>query len=279
MRTVAISDWIQCGEGGYSRVYVNPDLPDVVLKLNDACFPESSAQMEFDAADKVQSLRLPSPDVYEVVTDGAGRYGILMEKLHDKKSFARIVADEPYRADEIACRFASLARTLLSTPSDTSVFESVPDRMQRVIMACDAYSPRIKDKICSIISGIDKTTTCLHGDLHFGNVVECSKGDMWIDCGEFGYGHPVFDLSQPLMLSEKYDDNKAQREFHMSAACHKEFYSLFEKHFYGRLSDAAKEDIRNRLRRMFLVKYSYYGALDNKMTDRLVSALEKLIGQ
>lgn len=278
MKTVSTADWTLTGEGGRGQTFCHPDLPDVLLKLNFERFPESLAEQEFATARRIASLGIPSPEVYELVTDGNGRFGMLLEKLHGKKSFASIVAQEPERADEMAQRFARSAKTLFSTPCPTSEFESVTEHMQKVILACDYYPQKIKDGICSILAGIEPSTTCLHGDFHFGNIVECTKGDVWIDCGEFGYGNPLVDISQSMMIAGYFSDERARNEYHMDAALNKKFYSLFEKHFFGNLSDAAMEDIRRRIRPLFLVRFALYGAMDKNILNSVRTTLEKALG-
>ena len=42
------------------------------------------------------------------------------------------------------------------------------------------------------VRSVPEAITCLHGDMHIGNVITDGMRDYWIDLGDFAYGNPLF---------------------------------------------------------------------------------------
>lgn len=277
IKQVNMAEWTLCGEGGRGRAYSNPDMPGKLLKMNVAIGGLEWTENDFRLSRRVHEMGISSPEVYELVCDGEGRYGMIVENLPEKISFARLVANDPSRLDDVAHRFAGETKKLHSTSCDTSLFEPMATRFEHAIQGAGCLSERVKDKLCAILGCIEPGNSCLHGDLHFGNMVQCSRGDVWIDLGEFGYGNPLVDLTQMYMLANRMGEERSQRDFHMSAALLLEFYKRFEHYMYGDLSDAALADLHRRFDMISLVRYGYYCGVDPNTAKFLAPALEKMV--
>ena len=46
----------------------------------------------------------------------------------------------------------------------------------------------------AFIDRVPDADTCLHGDLHIGNVITDGRRNLWIDLGQFSRGVPEWDL-------------------------------------------------------------------------------------
>ena len=68
-------------------------------------------------------MGIPTPEPYRLVTDGE-RFGAEYELVPNKRSFTRILSQEPERLQEISLEFAKQTKKLHSTKADTSRLRS-----------------------------------------------------------------------------------------------------------------------------------------------------------
>ena len=94
-KKITLDSWIKAGEGGNGITYENPAEPDLLLKVNRGSLNNlDSIRQEFDLSREVAALGLPTPAMHEIVRVGED-YGILMERIKNKKSLFRICHDQP----------------------------------------------------------------------------------------------------------------------------------------------------------------------------------------
>ena len=119
-KTVNLDEWTLFGEGGVAKTYIGKDNPEVVLKLNNENFPPEASYGEFIQSSNVCSTGIACPQFYEFVTDGT-RFGYTSQRIMGKKSFSRLLADNPSRIKELAEEIAegktngSLIKEAMST--------------------------------------------------------------------------------------------------------------------------------------------------------------------
>ena len=51
-------------------------------------------------------------------------------------------------------------------------------------------SPEYRERALAFLEKIQESETCVHGDLHIGNIITDGNRTLWIDIGQFGYGAP-----------------------------------------------------------------------------------------
>lgn len=88
------------------------------------------AEREFLTARAVFEMGKPTPKPLQLVTDGERR-GVEYELIRNKRSFTRIISQEPERLEEITLTFAHMVRELHETKANTSRFMSVKERLRR----------------------------------------------------------------------------------------------------------------------------------------------------
>ena len=73
-----------------------------------------------------------------------------------------------------------------------------------------------KTAVLRFVDGIPAATTCVHGDLQMSNVIRTPEGeDLWIDLGDFGYGHPLLDVAMWYFLTKLNTEERARDLFHL----------------------------------------------------------------
>lgn len=142
---------------------------------------------------------IPTAISYDIVSSG-DRLGIAYEML-GADSLAALMRREPERMSEHARLMAQLARTIHTTEADTAVFPNIKDSalgwlntMAPLLEPDDVALLRTK------IEAIPDETTCVHFDLHGGNVMVVNGEPVVIDMGDFSHGSHFFDLGLTTMI-------------------------------------------------------------------------------
>lgn len=92
---IELDDYVRSGEGGTAVSYTHKTR-NSLAKLYNPGFEAERARAEFLTARTVFEMGIPTPEPYRIVTDGE-RYGAEYELVKDKRSFTRIISEEPAR--------------------------------------------------------------------------------------------------------------------------------------------------------------------------------------
>lgn len=238
-KLIDLSEWQEFGEGGIGVSYSHKYDDSVILKLNNESWPMQKAVDEFRHSKAVFDMGIPCPDVYEVVTDGK-RYGFTCQRIKGKKSLSRLVSENPEKMEEYAAEFAALARELHSTPCNTDAVNDTLAIQKEYIDRCTLFSADVRAKLESIYADFDRgAKTCLHGDLHIGNLIVAGDRKYWIDLGNFSFGDPLMDISNMYLIGYYLPTKMTEDLFHMSMRTYRRFFKIFLRHYYGTTPDAA----------------------------------------
>ena len=224
-READMRQWVKTGEGRTAESFDHAD-GKTMMKLYLDFVPEELIRRELHMAQAAYAMGLPTPVPGELIRCGA-RYGCTFERIEHKRSFSRAMADEPARMEEYALRFADMAKKLHSTPCDRSAFPAYREKLTNTIRQLSVFSQEEKQTLLRFLYSVEDTGTCIHGDLHIGNVVTDGTQDYLIDMGDFSYGNPLFDLGSLFYLSHFLPDANVQREYHISPADFRRFWDLF----------------------------------------------------
>lgn len=248
---INIEEWERFGGGGNGWSYYSKTDDSVVLKLNNVDIPFESTLQEFNTSRALFELGLSCPRVLDFVTDGA-RFGMTIECLKDKKSYVRMIADNPQMLEPLAMEFAMRSREFHSKECDTSIFESKTERCRRAFERCDVFSQGIKDMLSSCLDSLDKVSYPVHGDFTPGNIVRSQGRDYWIDLGEFAYGDPDMDLSYLIFLAEYTPAKIVNSLFHISRKQFSSFLEIYGRQYYGRRWHSP--ELEEKIHKLMLLK-------------------------
>ena len=106
--TICLDDYVQSGEGGTALTYNHKD-GHTLAKLFMPGLAAETAEREFHVNEVVYASGLPTPRPIRLITDGA-RFGAEYELIPGKRSFTRIISQEPDQLEPLSIRFAELAR-------------------------------------------------------------------------------------------------------------------------------------------------------------------------
>ena len=263
VQTINLDDYIQTGEGGTALTYTRKDGLSLA-KLYQSNFEADRAKAEFLTARTVFQLGIPSPEPYRLVADGQ-RNGAEYELIKNKRSYTRIISQEPERLEEISLKFAHMARELHAKQADTTLLDSYKQRMERFYREKNQVPEDYKERALEFLKTVPDTQRCVHGDLHIGNIITDGERDLWIDVGEFAYGAPEWDLA---LLWTMCHNMPADRVYHIFHITHEQMITHWDIFFPAYLGTSDPQTIDKATKRLL----PYYAAKVPYIFDMVFSA-------
>lgn len=252
---IDLNEYVRTGEGGTAVSYKHATR-NTLAKLYNPGFEVDRAKAEFLTARTVFEMGIPTPEPYRLVTDGE-RYGAEYELIPGKRSFTRIISEEPSRLEDISLEFARMARQLHSKEADPSRLHSYRQAMQRFYLEKDLVPQSYKERALRFLETVPETPLCLHGDLQIGNIITDGKRTLWIDVGEFAYGTPEWDLSLMWTICNNMDAQRADFLFHLSPETLTAHWNIFLPAYLGTTDPQALGAFTKRLLPYYAVKVAY----------------------
>ena len=164
--TIDLNEYVRTGEGGTAVSYTHKTR-NTLAKLYNPGFEADRAAAEFFTARTVFEMGIPTPEPYRLVTDGE-RFGAEYELIRNKRSFTRIISEEPERLEEISFSFAKAARELHAKIADTARLRSYKEVITQFYREKDLVPEEYKRRALAFLEKVPEADTCLHGDLHSG---------------------------------------------------------------------------------------------------------------
>ena len=231
---IDLNDYVRTGEGANGASYNHKTDSNIMLKLYFRNF--EAAEKELELAQKVYAAGIPTPEPGDLVTDGK-QVGIRFRRIDGKKSYSRACGDNPEKAEEYAREFAQLCKKLHAIHVKTSQFESVKDRLYKMLADNLFFTPEQKEKIRAFIAAAPDADTAIHGDLQFSNAIfvetDGKRQSYFIDLGDFCYGYPMFDIGMVYLCCCLNDESWTMEQYHMSNATAARFWDAFALEYFG----------------------------------------------
>ena len=259
---IDLSAWHQTGEGGTAVTYKHKSR-NSLAKLYNPGFEADMAREEFNTAKAVYDMGVPTPEPIGLVTDGQ-RLGAEYEFIPGKRSFARILSEEPQREAEIAKAFAQAGKRLHSTHADTSRISSIKDILKAFYLKGDCVSEEYAQRALAFLDKAPEADTCLHGDFHIGNIITDGRRTLWIDIGQFCHGVPQWDLGWFWTMSHNLGDRRADFLLHLTQQALTSFWDAFLPAYLETTDSQAISDYTREILPFYAVRVPYMFRLNNQ---------------
>ncbi len=256
---IDLADYEHSGEG-YNAMSYNHKGGHTMIKLYAESVSSELPLRELRTAKNVFRMGLPTPLAGRFVTDGK-RVGCEFARVVDKKSFARAISENPETTEQYAVNFARMCRQLHSTLCNPAVFPSAADMSCKAIEKTSIFTDGEKKKVIDFVKNVPAATTCLHGDLHIGNILSSSLGNMWIDLGDFCYGNPLFDLGMTYWISKCNLDETTMRLYHISNESMQKVWEIFLREYYGTDDPKERAEYERQIRPFAALKMIYFNVI------------------
>ncbi len=240
---INLEDYSQTGEGGTAIAYTNRN-GRTLAKLFSPGFAADEARKEFLTGRVVYEMGLPTPEPIRLITDGT-RYGAEYELIVGKRSFTRIISEEPEQLEPLSGLFARLSRELHAQKADTSRLPDMKELVRDRIVRFKNLPDDLKNTLLAVLERIPSADTCLHGDLHIGNIITDGRRNLWIDVGDFAYGRPEWDLSMMYHAGNVLSDDRVKSLFHISAETLRRHWDIFTRAYWN-TDDPAELEARTK---------------------------------
>jgi len=241
---IDMADYVESGDG-YTAISYNHKDGRRMMKLYAEYIPIFVPEQELAMSRAIMDLGIRIPKAYRLVTDGK-RVGVEFERIAGKRSYARAISEEPEKLDDYLRSFAAACHKLHATPCNTKVFPSVKDHFNAAIDASKDLDPAQKARCHAFVAAAPDATTCLHGDMHIGNIITSGGEDYWIDLADFRYGHPYFDMGMLYFVAiSNPKDDVAMRLFHVPHAVMVKVWEAFVRYYFG--PDADLEEVNRTI--------------------------------
>ena len=275
---INLDDYTQTGEGGTSLTYTSKD-GKTLAKLYNPGYEAELAKEDFLTACTVYDLGIPSPKPYRLITDGV-RVGAEYEWIQGKRSFARIISQEPERLEELSVEFAQRALQLHATEADTQRLHSTKQKMKRFYLENEGVvADYYKERVLRFLDTVPEATTCLHGDLQIGNIITDGKRTLWIDLGGFGYGVPEWDLAFTWRMTHNTNAKITEWLLHLTSDVLHQHWNLFLQSYLGTTNQQRIEEATRKLLPYAAAKlpYMFYVATHKNLPDEVLKPMYKML--
>ncbi|MCQ2166805.1 MAG: phosphotransferase [Bacteroidales bacterium] len=242
MEKLDMSLYVQSGEGANGCSYDLIGNPEVMVKMYNEGYDTNSIFVEQEVARKVYELGIPSPEPGEMVTDGK-RIGIRFKRIVGKRSYSRMLADEPERVGEFSREFARYCKNIHSVECPDGLFPDAKEQFLHLLDADRQFSASQKKVFGDFIRNVPECTTALHGDMHMGNAIstlghgapiDSPHNVYFIDLGYFSRGCPLFDMGMMNNICLYADDDYRYHDFHIRKDISRKFWDGFvDEYFFG----------------------------------------------
>lgn len=241
IKQIDINDWVLSGGGGAGISFFHKTDPSLILKIENRGASAEELEQSLETARIVYSLGIPTPEPGEVVTDGS-RFGQIFRRIQGKVSYARLTGENPEMIPALAHEFTMAVKLLHSTIGAGSGLRSIKEIYGDMIKANPFRSQELKDKALRLMDSLPDGQTCIHGDLHFGNLIKAGDKKYFIDISSFGYGHPYFDLAMMVALDRLADQDPGfySEMYHCTVEQGRRFWHCFISEYFGEGWTAAK---------------------------------------
>ena len=257
-RPLKLEQYSEFGASFMSKAYNSED-GDSMIKVYGANVPKWVVAQEKAVARSVMVFGLNTPLVGTIYEDGA-RTALDFERIEGKRSFSRIISEEPERLEEISRRFARMCKQLHTTKCDTGIFADRKVYYRQTVLRSTAINDEERKKVLAFIDSIPDATTCLHGDMQLSNVITNGKEDLWIDLSDFGYGYPMLDMGMWYFLCILNVEEITFDLFHLHKEDMARIWDCFVEEYFGADTAAKKAEVAAGVEKYAALHMLYLGS-------------------
>lgn len=235
-------DYRKSGEGANGDSYDCLNDNSIMLKMYNLGYPEKLIREELEVAGKVYELGIASPEPGCLVTDGE-RIGIRFKRIVGKRSFARMISQEPERLEEYTREFARYCKLLHSTPCPDGMFPDAKEQFRYFLNFDKVFNDSEKSMMNDFLDLVPDCDTAVHGDLHVGNLISTLPAGAplsqphtvnFIDLGMFARGCPLLDIGMMQIVCFFSDEDFRKESFHLTGGQTRAVWDVFvDEYFYS----------------------------------------------
>ncbi|MBQ0016923.1 MAG: phosphotransferase [Bacteroidales bacterium] len=231
-KLIDLEDWEKFGGGGNGWSYNHKHDSSIIMKLNKKEISEEISYREFLTSKTLHEMGINCPKVLDFVTDGI-RFGMTIERIQDKQSYVKMIADNPDLLEPLAKDFAVQSKKFHSIKCDITLFDSNTERFRRLFASCPRFTDSDKKMLDGCLDALEDVQCPIHGDFTPSNIIRSDGKDYWIDLGNFSYGDPDMDLDSLNFIAKYTPAKVVEYIFHITRKQFKQFLEIYGREYYG----------------------------------------------
>jgi len=253
-KKIDLNDWVRSGEGATAMSFFHKTDPTLMLKLFTGEVTTSRyAFKELKYSQHVEACGIQTPKAYDVVI-AEGKLGIVYQRIYNKVSYSRIIADNPNNMNIVADMFVKELKELHSKKCDTEFFPGIKDIVTHSINGNKTFTKRMKYRLLNFVEELGDSDCCLHGDPHTGNLILADKKTYWIDLGAFTHGNPWYDIGGVYFFYKFFMGRLISKGFlHMNLKQLKQFWNQFVIDYIGKDDKTSIKEFEKKARKACLL--------------------------
>jgi len=231
-------NWILSGGGMQGESYLHKSDTGIFLKLFMENINLNVVENEFRKNENLNRYGIRCPKTIRMVMMN-DRYGIVFQRIPDKKSFCKAAGDDPQLIPVLAGKLAEMGKELHHRSAEGSPFPSALQSYRTLLdenTVIDTIDRNLRSKMNEAWEKAASEDTCtfLHGDFHFGNAITDGKDYYFIDLGSCSYGNSKFDLAMFYFITHYGSEEIVQKNYHMDVKGVMQFWKEFKISYFGR---------------------------------------------
>ena len=276
-REINIEDYEESGDGYTAISYFHKN-GDTMMKLYAPFIPPEVVEQEMIIAKRLLTLGISVPLPGELITY-QGKIGISFERIKGKRSIARAISQEPDNIEEFVKIYADAVKKLHQTRCDKVLFDCFDQAYYRELeTAKEHFTEEEYEYVKNFLAKAREEDTCIHGDLHFGNVLITENKDVvFIDNADFCWGHHYFDIAVLYVMSHIISDERCMQLYHISLEKMLEGWKLFVKYYFNVETDEEIEKIEEEIKPFAGVRIMQFANRSKWKDGTMANGVKKLI--
>ncbi len=250
IREINIEEWELFGGGAEGEGYNNKKDSGLMLKLYNENTRDEVSVRDYNISKAVASLGLPTPEAYEIVTCN-GRQGVIYERLQNKKSLNRIMADDYSQFDMCTSVMAEMLQEIHGKKVPEGLLPSCTEKWMQVAVGAKAKGLINEAQYEKMAGAYQKSDVpyAVFGDPNTSNVVISNGKPYIIDIGSFTYGASEYDMGMLAWgIVGSLDKKQIEETSHLKYEQNVEIKDMVLKKYLKTDSEEALEEYVNKLR-------------------------------
>ena len=243
LKKVDVSKAEVVGEGFFSTVYRIDK--DTIIKVFNRTSDSKQIERELKLAKQAFVLGIPTAISFDIVKVGE-KLGVRFEML-DCDSLKSMVQKHPEKMDHFLKKYVELLKTITTTECDDP---NIPDIKKFYLEKVEVIKPYLDEdhykKAKKIVENIKDSSTFVHGDCHFKNIMVQGEELLLIDMDTLSVGNPIFEFAQiyaPYVAFDEDDPGNIERFFGIKKSDGVALFNSLVEHYYNCKDQVVKDKI------------------------------------